>query len=172
MVLACPFSPALGRWYHLAYTFDDASKEQVLYVDRVTVALGLTDRSIAYDSRPLVLGCDIENGSRAFFFPGRIDDFAIYDRALTAQEIASIYAAGPAGKRLVPQIVLHPSLQGHQISISFDSSVGRGYTIQSAPSLTNGWVDVTNITATATNVLYSDSVSNSVQRFYRVRTTL
>ena len=172
VVLGTPFSPSFGHWYHIAYTFDDASKQQVLYVDRVTVALGLGDRSIAYDTKPLLLGADIESGNRAFFFPGRIDELALYNRALTAQEVASIYAAGPAGKRLIPQILLQPSLQGQRISISFDATVGRSYTVQSAPSLTNGWVDVTNITAGATNVIFSDFITNSPQRLYRVRTSL
>jgi hypothetical protein len=41
-----------------------------------------------------------ETGVRDFFLHGRIDEAAIYNRALSGPEIASIFDAGPAGKRL------------------------------------------------------------------------
>ena len=158
-ILSYPFSPALG-WYHIAYTFDDASKEQVLYVDRVTVAIGVSDRSIAYDTKPLLLGADIENGNRAYFFSGRIDEVSLYNRALTATEIASVYNAGPGGKSLVPTLpplILRPSLQGGVLMISFDASIGQTYTVQSVPALTtSAWPDLTNITAFSANVVFSN----------------
>jgi hypothetical protein len=42
---------------------------------------------------------DTENGTPIFFFQGRIDEAAIYNRALNGGEVFSIYSAGPAGKR-------------------------------------------------------------------------
>jgi hypothetical protein len=97
--LSYPFSPIANRWYHIAFTFDNLTKQQVLYVDGVTVALGVGDRSPYYDSHPLVLGCDIENGTPSFFFQGLIDEAALYGRAITAQEVNAIRDAGTAGKR-------------------------------------------------------------------------
>jgi hypothetical protein len=58
-------------------------------------------KSIGYDAQPLLLGRDTENGIPNFFLKGRIDEAAIYNRALSGTEIASIYNAGPAGKRLL-----------------------------------------------------------------------
>jgi hypothetical protein len=55
--------------------------------------------SIGYDSQPLLLGRDTENGVPSFFLAGQIDEAAIYGRALSGSEIASIYLAGPAGKQ-------------------------------------------------------------------------
>ena len=37
-VLSITFSPIPGRWYHLAYTFDDSTKQQALYVDGVQIS--------------------------------------------------------------------------------------------------------------------------------------
>jgi hypothetical protein len=96
--LATPFAPAPGRWYHLAYTFDDGAGRQAIYIDGARAAAGTVTRSIGYDAQPLLLGRDTENGTPNFFFKGRIDEPAIYDRALTETEIASIHTAGPAGK--------------------------------------------------------------------------
>ena len=90
-----------GRWYHVAYTFDDATKQQALYIDGRQVAVGLASNSIGYDGQPLLLGRDTENGAPNFFFQGRIDEAAIYNRSLNGVEIASIYNAGRAGKRLI-----------------------------------------------------------------------
>jgi hypothetical protein len=96
--LATAFTPVVGQWYHVAYTFDELTRQQVLYLNNTTVASGLTDRSVGYDNQPLLLGCDGENGSRDWFVQGRIDEAALYDRALTATEVASLYNASVAGK--------------------------------------------------------------------------
>ena len=86
-VLIVPFTPVVGQWYHLAYTFDDQTRKQVLYLNNVTVASGLGDRSVAYDTNSVLLGCDSDNGKRTWFVQGRIDEAAIYNRALTGPEI-------------------------------------------------------------------------------------
>jgi hypothetical protein len=88
--------------YHVAYTFDDSSKQQALYVDGIqVVAVGVAaSKTIGYDTQPLLLGRDDEDGVSKFFLKGRIDEAAIYNRALNPIEIASIYNVGLAGKRL------------------------------------------------------------------------
>jgi hypothetical protein len=98
--LSISFSPVPGRFYHLAYTFDDGAKRQTLYLDGSSVATGTVANSVGYDAQPLLLGRGRQNGTANFFLQGRIDEAAIYDRALSGAEIASIYSAGPAGKRL------------------------------------------------------------------------
>jgi hypothetical protein len=110
-VLAYPFTPTVGQWYHLAYTYDELTRQQVLYLNNQSVASGLGDRSVSYDSNPVLLGCDSDNGSRAWFVAGRIDEASIYGRALTAAEITSLYYAGVAGKTTVgPYFATLPSL--------------------------------------------------------------
>ena len=54
------------------------------------------DMTIGYDTNPVSLG-----RHDASYLNGRIDEAAIYKQALSAAEIASIYNAGPAGKRLL-----------------------------------------------------------------------
>lgn len=127
--VTAPFTPAPGQWYHLAYTFDDSSKRQTLYINGVPVNTSIANKSIAYDSNSLELGRDVENGAPAFFFAGRIDEAAIYSRALGAAEIAAIYTAGSAGKAaLGPYITTPPGLPagavGQPYSQSFASSRG------------------------------------------------
>ncbi len=99
-ILSAPFAPVPGRWYHVGYTFDDSAKQQALYIDGAQVAVGAASKPVGYDAQPLLLGRDTENGAPNFFLQGRIDEAAIYNRALSQAEIASIFNAGPAGKRL------------------------------------------------------------------------
>jgi hypothetical protein len=98
-ILTYPFSPILGRWYHFAYTLDDANNRQALYVDGLPVVSGTETKSPGYDTRPFVLGADIEGGGFTYFFAGEIDEVALYNRALTAQEVYGVYSASGAGKR-------------------------------------------------------------------------
>jgi hypothetical protein len=99
-ILSTPFTPVQGQWYHVAFTFDDVTKQHAFYLDGALVASGQTFRSVGYDNHPLLLGGDIDNGSVSFLLDGGVDEAAIYNRALTASEIAAIYNAGIAGKQL------------------------------------------------------------------------
>jgi hypothetical protein len=99
-ILRTTFTLAPGRWYHVAYTFDDGIKQQALYVDGVQVVTGANSKSVGHDAQSVFLGRGAANGQPNFFLQGRIDEAAIYDRALSVWEIAAIYNAGPTGKRL------------------------------------------------------------------------
>ncbi len=98
--LGAPFSPVRGRWYLLAYTFDDGATQQVLYVDGIQVASGSAASPIFYGAQPLLLGRGQSGSGPNSFLHGRIDEASIYNRALSGAEIASVYNAGSAGKHL------------------------------------------------------------------------
>lgn len=95
-----PFSPVPGRWYHLVFTYDDASRAKLIYLDGVLVSVGLAQpgASISYDNRPLLLGGDTDTGSPTALLNGRVDEASIYNRALTYPEIKGLYNAGINGK--------------------------------------------------------------------------
>ena len=61
---------------------------------------GNTGVQIAYDAHPVLIGCDNDYGSTVLPFTGKLDEVSIYNRALSASEIAAIYNAGAAGKCL------------------------------------------------------------------------
>ena len=68
--------------------------------DGATVASANAGRSMNFDTHPLLLGADIDNGVPGNFLNGQIDEASIDDRALGADEIASIYNVGSSGKRI------------------------------------------------------------------------
>jgi hypothetical protein len=80
-----------GTWYHLAGTWDGTT--MTLYLNGVAVATNVPGATPVSDGGgELSIGADIGNG---IYFPGTIDDVRVYNRALTASEVWSLYNGGP-----------------------------------------------------------------------------
>jgi hypothetical protein len=91
-----------GRWHYIVGVFDGPTLRHELYVDGV-LENNLTPsyNSIDVSTVPIWIGAGAGTTSAApnvAFFSGSIDEVAIFDRALSAREIASIYHADSAGK--------------------------------------------------------------------------
>lgn len=88
-------APAEG-WLHVAATYDETRTLRV-YVNGVM--RGIRQYPDGIDTAPSKVGIGKSpaalNGATYF---GRIDEVGLYDRALTAEEVGSIYSAGDAGK--------------------------------------------------------------------------
>ena len=85
-----------NTFHHVAGSWDGSSIR--LYIDGIlqgTASLSTPSNN----NRALNLGFAAGGGSPQRFFRGQVDELSIYNRALSGVEIASIYNAGPAGKR-------------------------------------------------------------------------
>ncbi len=167
-----PANTVPGQWYHLAYTFDGSSKQQVLYVNGIPVASGTANKTMSYDAQPVLLGADVENGVLSFFHHGQIDEASLYNRALTSDEIATIYNAGAAGKQLpTPQLMLFPpEISGTNFKLTWTAVSNATYRVEFNPNLTpSNWTalpgDVIAVSNTASKL---DAMTFS-NRLYRVR---
>jgi hypothetical protein len=89
-------SMEVGRWVHTAVTYDPAAGWVVLYVDG-------GERSREPMTMPLSTIVDVNNWlGRSNWSPdpgfdGAIDEFRLYDRALTPAEVLRSFSAGPGG---------------------------------------------------------------------------
>ncbi len=86
-----PFSPLLGQWYHLAVTRDGSTYR--FYVDGTVIGPVTDVRAVPNANALLTIG----QAEGLGFFDGRLDEVAIYNRALTASEIQQHYQNGLSG---------------------------------------------------------------------------
>lgn len=87
-----------GRWQHLAATFDGQARVMAIYVDGQLANSQRSPDSLRYTTHEVSIGCRQSNETSAYNLPfsGLIDDVRIYDRALNANEVRSLYdSAGP-----------------------------------------------------------------------------
>jgi hypothetical protein len=80
-----------GRWVHVAGTYDGT--KVVVYLDGALTAAASVNNKAIPSTRGISIGADI-NGMdptvAASFFVGRLDDVAIFDRALSPAEVAAL----------------------------------------------------------------------------------
>jgi hypothetical protein len=82
----------LNAWSHLAATFDGAT--QKLYINGALIGAGSCALVPPSTPDPLWIGYDLTHTQ----FFGKIDEVELFDRALSASEIQSLFNAGAAGK--------------------------------------------------------------------------
>jgi hypothetical protein len=118
----------LNEWTHLAITFDGLIKR--LYVNGAEVASHEQVRALFYDAAavPITIGSDFQSNQSDNHFRGRIDEVALYNRALTADEVLSISNADFLGKNFSQPYFTSPS----QLP---DGALGTNYTQQLATIL-------------------------------------
>jgi hypothetical protein len=90
----------LNQWAHLVGTFDGTTKR--FYVNGTQVGVGALSTFNPNTIRPLRIGAGQNETTPNFFFPGDVDELAIYPRALTAGEISGRYQYGKNNTPLPP----------------------------------------------------------------------
>jgi len=85
---------SVGNWRHVVFTLDDVADTRRMYVDGNLVASGSYTSSIPYDGNPVLIGAAIENGNLDFPFHGSLDDVMIFNRAITATEVNTLFTQG------------------------------------------------------------------------------
>ncbi len=170
---------AINEFSHLAGTWDGATLR--VYVNGVLSGETATTQTPAASTCPFSIGGFSDAcGSTGQFFNGIVDEVGLYNRAVSATEIRTIYDAGDAGKcppplPMSPEIVLHPASQrvprGSEVTFRVTSMGTPPLFYQwyfAANSVTNALPDATNMVFTLTNVTgeaagdYSVVVSNAL----------
>jgi Concanavalin A-like lectin/glucanases superfamily len=162
-----------NEWYHIAGV--RGSNYIQLYVNGVLEAQTNIDFPVGYGNTPLYFATT----GQSYYdhkFAGALDEVGFYNRALSSNEIAAIYAAGRGGKCKTPTVVsigLSPGAQPPQMipNLTIGGLAGQTYGIQTTSSLrasSNTWVGLTNLTLPASTGVWSDPAPVAGgQRFYR-----
>lgn len=119
-----------NHFSHLAATYDHQQGEMVIYVNgapKVRSSVGVFQ--IPNVANPLCIGWGNWSGGEEFFH-GRIDEVVLFNRGLSSNEIAAVYAAGSNGLCMLsaPLITRQPASKtvavGDDLSVSVE--VGSG----------------------------------------------
>jgi len=97
------FSDGQTGWHHLVFVFDYAGNSLRLYHNGVEVTSGgfasatwgsVDPANWNFSGKTMLVGGINLNGSPNYWFDGALDDFRLYDKVLSTDEIASIYNSG------------------------------------------------------------------------------
>ncbi|MDH7503973.1 MAG: immunoglobulin domain-containing protein [Verrucomicrobiota bacterium] len=94
-----------GKWYHVAATYSTASRLRRIFVNGKLAGQNSFASPINTEHTAITIGVNARNvayGENFSSFKGLLDEITLYNRVLTAQEIADIYEAGSAGKCKAP----------------------------------------------------------------------
>jgi hypothetical protein len=154
-----------GLWHHIAWVRTNIN--ELLFVDGVlnssTNSPGIID---ADNSFPLIFGtspCDGSDGTVPY--SGAADELDIWNRALSASEIAALYNAGPAGKCLALSFIAQPT----NTTVAYQHSTSLTVEAEGSAPLFYQWsFDTTNIAGATSGTLVLTNVQMSQAGSYSV----
>jgi hypothetical protein len=87
-------APATGQWYHLVGVHDANAGTYTLFVNGQAQAT--VNHQAAGDAAggPLAIGRGFSGGVPSDFFPGAVDGVQMWNRVLTAADVAQLYGSG------------------------------------------------------------------------------
>ncbi len=99
-----------GTWQLITATYDSATGVEKVYANgTLAVTRTITAASLLKNTAPLEIGATYDNGAVKRFFAGSIDEVRMYNRALSASEVKTLYNAGaPGGGAVVGQAPVNP----------------------------------------------------------------
>jgi hypothetical protein len=148
------------KWYHVVGTYD--GKEQRLYINGVRVGVAVINRPTGW-----LPGSELAISIAGQAMNGLIDEAAVYNRALTAEEIQSHFVAGSAGMAKAPVFsAIGLSFPGNA-RLSIKGQAGKAVTIQSSGNLLD-WTTLTTDPNLTGRIDFTDSSAGAFShRFYR-----
>jgi hypothetical protein len=159
-----------GEFHHVAFTLSrSATNGGTLFADGLPVLNFNPSRrnGSLSNASPMYLGSPFTLISNSFFY-GLIDELAIYNRALSSDEILAVRQAGAAGKcKVLPSVITEPVSQ--RVTISSNVT----FTVSAAGSqrLNYQWMHAGLNILGATNASYTFVVQSNSGGAYAVRVT-
>ncbi|MDO8594906.1 MAG: LamG domain-containing protein [bacterium] len=117
-----------GAWHHAVGVYDVSAGYAYIYIDGVLSGSTNTTLNSTTWNGPAI-GSGGVGGSTTYFMNGKMDDVRIYNRALTAAQVAALYGSGSAIRKGVSgnSLVGHWTFDEATGTLAGDSS-GLGYT--------------------------------------------
>jgi hypothetical protein len=153
-----PQALPLNQWHFLAATFI-ANGNRSIYLDGVPVAVS-TAGGHSVSANPFTIGANYVFGGR--YFAGKLSDVAVYNRALSAAEIAAIYSAASG-------VALNITPLAGQVVLTW-LTTDTGYSLyQNSNLATANWTVVPGTPAIVGFYYTVTNPATSAKNFYRLR---
>lgn len=132
----CPNNVHTNNWYHLCFTYDGAIER--LYVNNVLVDTAHVSKLMGTTTADMTIGRYIEPTQPLvwpYYVNGVIDELYIFDRALTEEEVNTLFTANVNVNEFEKQkesINVFPNPTNDHITIDFgrNNSTPKGYTLK------------------------------------------
>ncbi|MDB6019200.1 MAG: hypothetical protein JWR19_3689 [Pedosphaera sp.] len=150
------YNATISGWTHIAVVYQN--RQPQLYVNGVLQRTGLTSTFTVHPSADLsgIYG----------YFQGGLDEIGIYNRALTANEVQSIYTAGAGGLCKTIKITAIKELSPGQTQLTLQGKTG-SFGIDASTNLV-AWLPLATLTNTSGTIQYLDPTGSGFsRRFYR-----
>ena len=97
----CSFNVSGTRWYHVVASYDGT--DNAAFIDGEEVARGTPEAPLETVAGAIIMGGN-PNLPNASPFTGEVAQFGVWNRALSASEVAALYAIGPDTSVLDPAL--------------------------------------------------------------------
>ncbi len=127
-----------GAWAHVVITHETATDGDVFkcyvngeYVDEKTSSVSYSDVDMnkLQSATSFHIGRDFRPSGKGYFFKGRINDFALYNRALSAEEILDNYNSGI--KKTEESLILYYDFETTDGKSNVSDASGNGHDAKS-----------------------------------------
>jgi len=137
-----------GLWHFIAVSVSQSTGKMLFYIDGMSNSVAAVTPGSVFNTNPLWVGGsqygDFNGNDR--HWTGDIDELEIYSRALSTNELASIFNAGSCGK-CKPCCYLETLYITRYSTTSVELTWAGCGTLQSATAVTGPWTDVPGATS-------------------------
>ncbi|HWY75086.1 MAG TPA: LamG-like jellyroll fold domain-containing protein [Verrucomicrobiae bacterium] len=153
-----------GVWYHVAGVRGPTATQ--LYVNGQLQGQAAIGFAQDYGTLPLFFGTSGES-YWDHKLAGTLDEVSLYNRALSSNEIAAIYAIGAGGKckGASGPLLTQFAKNGGNVSFTLIGQPGHTYNINASSDLKN-WSTVTTVTLSNSTMVITQTMSGA-RKFYR-----
>jgi hypothetical protein len=170
-------SAYIGQWKNFTATYEKSTGLLNYYLDGVIIFSSIVIFNIQNTSQSLRIGTNFQNNSAMHFFSGQLDDITIWNRALTQQEITTLYQSQSCTLSITYQPSNQNTTTGNNTNFhigvtntctsstnyQWQTNTGFGWqTLQNAGQYTGvntATLNVSNVGSTNTNQLFRCIVS-------------
>jgi GH25 family lysozyme M1 (1,4-beta-N-acetylmuramidase) len=150
-------------WTHLAFVASGTQMQ--LYANGTFVGTVATNTPCP---RGYIGAGYINSGARVLdFMKGGLDELQIFNRALNATEISSIYSSGSSGLIQLPVVTGESFVGATSFQLTAQGLTGKSISIYSSTDL-SAWSKLSTVPNTTGTIIYTDTHATNDAQYYRL----